>query len=425
MYGAKAPGSSTVVDRLVHASAQGERAFESTWAEVVGGGLPAIEAEPGRPGHRRVTFLWRPSEAPSGALVTSPLFQPDPENLPMHPLGTTGVWYRTVVLDARLRGSYGFVPFGDPPPDPGRSLDLHVFRTLVPDPHHPERVRFPAIVGDPEDRDLERSVLELPEAAAQPYVQPRAGTPRGKLEALRFEAPGLDGAHPVWVYSSPGTSAGDAPKDLLLLFDGLAYLHVVPTPTILDNLRAEGRIDPVVAVFWDYPRGELRNRELECNSEFAQMIVHRFLPWLQDRYPIAPSPDRRAVGGGSAGGLGATYIAVRYPDAFGKVLSQSGWFSCRPEGPGPGRGQIFRTVRESPRGDVRFYLEAGTQETGPEPYDLEILPNNRLFRDLLLERGYPVSYSEYFGGHDHVQWRGTLASGICALLPPQAPSNTS
>jgi enterochelin esterase-like enzyme len=37
-------------------------------------------------------------------------------------------------------------------------------------------------------------------------------------------------------------------------------------------------------------------------------------------------------------------------------------------------------------------------------------------RDALTSRGYEVTYAEYSGAHDYVNWRRTFADGLLALL---------
>jgi enterochelin esterase family protein len=37
-------------------------------------------------------------------------------------------------------------------------------------------------------------------------------------------------------------------------------------------------------------------------------------------------------------------------------------------------------------------------------------------RDVLLAKGYDVSYHQYASGHDYLNWRGTLGEGLIALI---------
>ncbi|MGH9768813.1 MAG: hypothetical protein ACREAB_15385 [Blastocatellia bacterium] len=42
-----------------------------------------------------------------------------------------------------------------------------------------------------------------------------------------------------------------------------------------------------------------------------------------------------------------------------------------------------------------------------------------MFKSSLVAKGYPVTYSEYNGGHDMLCWRGSLADGLIALVGKQ------
>jgi enterochelin esterase family protein len=69
----------------------------------------------------------------------------------------------------------------------------------------------------------------------------------------------------------------------------------------------------------------------------------------------------------------------------------------------------FVTTRKSP---IRFYLEAGLFETA---HTGSILAENRRMRDVLEAKGYTIFYSEFTGGHDYLNWRGSLADGLVTL----------
>jgi enterochelin esterase family protein len=115
-------------------------------------------------------------------------------------------------------------------------------------------------------------------------------------------------------------------------------------------------------------------------------------------------------------------MALRYPNIFGNVLSQSGavWWS-----PGMDLGEqdatdepnwLARQFVASPKSAVRFYLEAGTFEVEIFGRGSGILEANRQLRDVLLAKGYQVHYQQIVGGHDLISWRGTIADGLLALM---------
>jgi enterochelin esterase-like enzyme len=202
---------------------------------------------------------------------------------------------------------------------------------------------------------------------------------------------------------------------LLLVFDGGEYVSSIPTPTILDNLIAAKQIPPMVAVFVGNPNG-LRDRELDANETFADFIATELVPWARHRYPVATSPAHNVVAGSSAGGLAATLVAYKYPDIFGNVLSQSGAYFFAPSTDDQPE-LLPRMFATSPRRALRFYVEVGTLESNRESFrGVDMLSSNRHFRDVLLARGYSVTYREFCGGHSDLNWRGGFAVGLLALV---------
>ena len=105
------------------------------------------------------------------------------------------------------------------------------------------------------------SILELPEAPPQPWIAPRPGVEKGQVEMYRLHSDILNNERRIWIYTPPGYTTSEEPYGLFLLFDGLAYLDAVPTPTILDNLVSEGKIPPLVVVLPDSLDQETRKTE--------------------------------------------------------------------------------------------------------------------------------------------------------------------
>ena len=212
------------------------------------------------------------------------------------------------------------------------------------------------------------------------------------------------------------TRPTSAPVDLLVLFDGRAYLDYVPTPIILDNLIAEGRLPPTVAVIVGNPDPATRSRELPCHAPFAAFLADELLPWVRANYRVATDPARVTIGGSSYGGLAASYAALAHPELFGRVLSQSGSYWWAPGGERRRtNGSRLTSPRRVPWHHASISMSAFTKrarcgEGGPD----QIVANWH-FRDALRANGYRVAYAEFVGGHDYLCWRGTLADGLLAL----------
>ncbi len=215
----------------------------------------------------------------------------------------------------------------------------------------------------------------------------------------------------MWVHLPAGWNPAER-YGVLLLFDGWAYVNHAPTPTILDNLVAAGRIPPLVAVLPDSLDQETRTRELCYDDPFVDFLTDELLPWARARFGVTDDASRTVVGGSSAGGLAALYAAAKRPDTFGNVLSQSaalGWWP--PEG-----SPRVEELLSRPRLPVRIYLDAGLFETEVGDMRTSILEGNRDLRARLDAVGCDLHYQEFSGGHDFVSWRGTLSDGLIALV---------
>ncbi len=260
------------------------------------------------------------------------------------------------------------------------------------------------------------SVLSLPGAPPQPYVTANNAVPHGKLTPTSLESATLKEERPFSVYTPPWYDA-TAAAALLIVFDGETYDggpgSLIPTPTILDNLIAAKKIGPTVAVFVNNVGH--RSLDLGGSAPFADFLALELIPWVRANYRIKEGPSHVVLAGSSRGGVAASHCAFFHPDVVGNVLSQSGAFFVRNDDTNPpawpitlDSGDIVLLFRNSPRLPVKFYLEVGRFDS--------LVQLNREMRDVLLLKGYPVTYREFDGGHDYLAWRGSLADGLIALI---------
>jgi enterochelin esterase family protein len=119
------------------------------------------------------------------------------------------------------------------------------------------------------------------------------------------------------------------------------------------------------------------------------------------------------------GGFGAVYAALAHPETFGNVLSQSGSLLWSPEVKGFREdGWLMQQYISKPVVPTRFYLEAGSLEIDPEGgFGLEAAA--RRLTDVLRAKGYPVSFNLFYGHHDEVVWRDSIAAGLIWLFSDQ------
>ena len=345
-------------------------------------------------GRVQVTVSFHDPEA-EDVWVLGGLAGADPGDRRMRRAGD-GWWERTYELARDVRTLYWFT----------RKRVPETRAELLPDPLNPRTHVFLRDPEDPEDFDLAGSLLELPDAPPLRWSLER-DVPRGAVELHRVASERLGNERRVFTYTPP---VYDPTREypLVLCFDGWGYTEdsYVPLPTVLDNLIADDAIPSVVAVLPDSLGQEERTRELFLHEPFVEFLADELLPWAQERLSLVADPARTVAAGSSAGGLTAAFVALRRPDVFGLVLSQSGAFQL-------GLPEEFARAERVP---VRFYLDAGRLETPVFGDFASLLHANRHLRDVLIAKGYDVTYREFPGGHDYLWWRETIADGLIALL---------
>jgi enterochelin esterase family protein len=398
-------------DRLT----SGDRtALDKFWKEISDKGAPIIEPATDNDREVLVTILWRATEETRNVFV----FRLDEVNKPMTQLLDTDLWYKTFRLQKGARFIY---QLATNLPDPKEWGNVTRFAGVVRnDPFNPLQFIEHYDEFNPYEGNS-FSAVELPSAEPQVWNVVRPNVPAGRVQREKFQSKLLGNERSVWIYTPHGYTVGKKPYGLLVLTDGGIYVNTSRVATTLDNLIAAGVIPPLVAVMVENPN---RWRELSCNSQYADFLAQEIVPWARANYHATDRPEQTIIGGSSLGGLQAACVGLKHSEVFGNVLSQSGAFDWKPDDEKEWEW-LNRQFAASPRLPLRFSFEAGLMEgrwwwrflpqRDPSPLP-PLLMTNRNLRDTLMSKGYSVHYTEFNGNHGSLNWRGTLASHLIALV---------
>ncbi len=387
-------------------------ALDAFWLELKDK-APLVEPIAGDEKRLWVTYVWRGDGETKrvdmmGGLPT------DDFSKPLARLLDTDLWYRTERLPTDARFTYNFFVNLVKPAPGDKDAAQKFLAQLRRDPFNPR-----TFISPPSS-----TVVELPAAPPQPWLKRAPALPQGEIKPHKIKSEILKEERAIRIYTPPGYDPKGKPCGLLIYFDGEAVPFAVPLPTILDNLIDAKKIPPLVAVLVNSQT--TRERDLACSDPFADFLAKELVGWVRANYNVSADPSQTVVSGFSLGGLAAAYCAMRHPEVLGNVLSQSGsfWYfdgwkqsaDIFERNMFTDSGWLTRHFAKSPRLPLRFFLEVGMLEQG---IPISMVLENRRMHDVLVAKGYPVTYSEYNGGHSMLSWRGSVADGLIALIGKQ------
>lgn len=164
---------------------------------------------------------------------------------------------------------------------------------------------------------------------------------------------------------------------------------------VLDNLIADGKIQPVMAVFIDprNPDNLSENRRADQyrgNPHFGDFVSEELVPLIDSVYKSIPNPNRRAILGTSYGGWNSCYFGLYYSSVFGQLGVMSPAFDQ----------SILQAYSSSDKLPLNFFLCTGVI------HDTE--DNARALKQVLIDKNYGFDYKEVNEGHSWGNWRALI-----------------
>lgn len=222
--------------------------------------------------------------------------------------------------------------------------------------------------------------------------------PHGAVSQVYFKSSVLNNTQRMHIWTPAGYSASGKALPVFYLIHGggdndASWSGVGRANFILDNLLAEGKIEPMIVVM---PNGSI------STDIFADVLMKDIVPYMATNYKIINDKDHRALAGLSMGGLETMNTFIAYPDQFAYInVMSSGWFkddTAMNENGDKQLAQIANTLNSNVK-YLKFTMGGSTDIA----YE-----NCKNMLKLYDKNNIKYEYSEIEGGHTWYVWRYDL-----------------
>jgi enterochelin esterase-like enzyme len=264
------------------------------------------------------------------------------------------------------------------------------------------------------------SALAQRAAPAQAQAEAPADTPawqkmrnvaHGALQTLEYQSKSLDRARQAIVYLPPGYEGSRDRYPVLYLLHGAGgdehtWVDRMHADVILDNLIADGRLDPLVVVMpYNYTHrlaeGERRRGAADYKTdmeEFPRDLINDLIPLVESRYRVIADREHRAIAGLSMGAGQSLAIGLTHPELFSDVASFS---SAMQIANNPDWGGVDMDAVLANSDAINGQLDLLWVGCGMEDTLFNV---NKQFSDQLTEHGVEHTFRVTHGMHEPAVW---------------------
>jgi len=238
------------------------------------------------------------------------------------------------------------------------------------------------------------------------YDVVQANIPHGKIDTINYKSTTVGATRRSLIYTPPGYSKKKKYSVLYLLHgiggDEKEWLNGGHPEVILDNLYAQGKVEPMIVVL---PNGRAMkddratgnifdSAKVAAFATFEKDLLNDLIPYIQKHYPVYTDRDHRAIAGLSMGGGQSLNFGLGNLDKFAWI----GAFSPAPNtktpeqlvpDPGKARDQI-----------KLLWISCGDADG--------LLSFSQRTHDYLVKNNVPHIFYLQPGVHDFKVWKNSL-----------------
>ncbi|MDE6291597.1 MAG: esterase [Muribaculaceae bacterium] len=190
------------------------------------------------------------------------------------------------------------------------------------------------------------SGIEIPAHDQEFYAL--KNVPHGNVQQVLFHSPSTNSERRAFVYTPPQYGKDGKRYPVLYLQHGwgedeTAWSSQGHANLIMDNLIAEGKIDPFIIVMTYGMTNDVKFGTIGqfTAKEFEQVLVDELVPYIDGNFQTIADRDHRAMAGLSMGGIETKLITLRRPEVFGYYGLLSGGTYSPDELKGNGVKKVF------------------------------------------------------------------------------------
>jgi enterochelin esterase-like enzyme len=248
----------------------------------------------------------------------------------------------------------------------------------------------------------------------------RADIPHGKIDTIIYDSKTVGTTRRAILYTPPGYNQGQKYPVLYLLHgiggDEKEWLNGGRPQVILDNLYAEGKLEPMIVVM---PNGRAMKDDRAVGNMFDSVKVQAFtrfekdllndlIPFIEKQFPVYTNRENRAIAGLSMGGGQSLNFGLGNLNRFAWV----GGFSSAPNTKPP---ESLIPDPEAAKAQLKLlWISCGDKDG--------LIRFTNATHAYLDQHHVPHIYYIEPGGHDFKVWKNGLYMFSQFLFKPVDPS---